>query len=197
MTRLPRRSARLGSALVAALLLMSLACGRAIADGGVTADARSDGGAHAIAFVAPIAPRVGVIDVSVLLSPSPPPSLQGPLIRAVHLESGIERSAVAMPAHQGNRLLRSTVLEVPRPGRWRIEVAPLCDEARASNADDEPRWPSLSFEIEVAPGLPPWRSQWLWLFAWIPLSALLLWRDRLVATRGESRAARVDSPHRY
>lgn len=210
----------LGGALVPLIVLVAFVLTRVVqADGGVAADARRDGAMHAVAFVQPMVPRVGVIDVSVLLSPTPPESLHGPLIRATHLESSIERLEVATPAHQGNRLLRSALIALPRAGRWRIEVealhasapqevvtntartervAPQHDPASPAPDDTAPRaiavppavtWPALRFEIEVAPELPSWRSQWPWLLAWIPLTVLLLWRDRLIQGRWRPRPA--------
>jgi|GEM_PF-723232 len=162
--------------------ITGLACaGVAHADGGVTADSRQSGTARATAFVAPMLPRVGPVDVSVLLTPQPTSEQSVEVIvRAVHVESGIERSTQAQPAHQGNRLLRSALLDLPRAGRWSIDV-----RIEVTIAPEGP-WPSLAFEIEVAPPMPPWRTQWPWLFAWVPLAALLLWRDRLAADRGRS-----------
>ncbi len=168
------RRVRTPAVLAALTALAALGSWRSAgADGGVTAAVSRDGARRAVAFVAPIAPRTGEIDVSVLLSPTPPAALEGPRLRAVHLESGLERDAAAQPAHQGNRLLRSALLELPRPGRWRIEI----DRLDATTPDEA--WPGLSFEIEVSPPLPPWRTQWPWLLAWIPITAILFWRDRL------------------
>lgn len=178
------------STIAGAMLVSSIAH----ADGGVTADARREGDRRATAFIAPVVPRVGAIDVSVLLTPQPAAAddLQT-IVRAVHTESGLERSASARPAHQGNRLLRSALLELPRPGRWRIEVSSMVQDPPSSmvtQATTEPksilgsqspaRWPTLVFDVDVAPPLPSWRSQWPWLLAWIPLAALLLLRERLV-----------------
>lgn len=175
---LRRRWRRREWALLAAAIIAALVCVRIVrADGGVTADARSIGGRHAVAFVSPAAPRAGVVDVSVLLSPTPPPELRGPAVRAVHLPSGASRETEAMPAHQGNRLLRSAILSLDLAGRWRIEVASL-EPDRALGSEIEPPWPPLSFEVEIAPELPSWLSQWPWLFAWVPLAAFMLWRDR-------------------
>lgn len=186
-------------ALLAGILIMLVR--EVSADGGVTAGSRAEGPARTTAFVEPVAPRVGPVDVSVLLTPQPiafEGSSDDPrhgavrlLVVATHIESGIERSDMATPAHRGNRLLRSCVLQLPRDGRWRIEVLPGCDLLHRS-LQLPSGWPSLTFEIEVAPSLPPWRTQWPWLLAWIPMTALLLWRDRLVAGRRPAARRRAD-----
>lgn len=195
----------------AAALAVTLVGARpAHGDGGVTADVRQSGDARAAAFVAPMVPRVGVVDVSVLLTPQPRAAAASlaeavtvvendsdPVhvhARAVHLASGIERSERATRAHQGNRLLRSALLDLPRPGRWRIDVT-CTERARHEHTGEViAEWPALAFEIEVAPPLPPWRSQWPWLLIWIPLTALFLWRDRLVAMQRSAGDAREQGP---
>jgi len=170
-----RTAVPVACAIVAIAWLASRAC----ADGGVVAASVERDERRITVFVSPAAPRAGVIDVSMLRRVTTDTAVDARLdldrsaiiVVAVHEASGMERSAPALPAHQGNRLLESALLELPFSGRWRIEVR------------NEPPWPSPSFELEIAPPLPPWRSQWPWLGAWIPITALLLLRDRLAFGR--------------
>lgn len=156
------RSALVGTMVVASQLLSS----SAISDGGVVVARETSEGRRVTVFVAPAVPRVGVVEVSVLRSPAPsePSSI---VIVATSDHGGVERRAEASRAGGGNRMLESALLDLPFEGGWRVEVR--CDDGS----------PSPSFRIEIAPALPPWRSQWPWLFAWLPLTVLLLVRERL------------------
>lgn len=158
------------------LLLVAVAAmaPSAHADGGAVMASVDSGGRRVTVFVAPVAPRAGTIEVSVLRvgaadseeEPAPP------IMITARLPGGaLERSAPMSTRHQGNRWFESAWLDLPAEGRWSIVV------------DGGAGWPSASFDLEVGPPLPPWRTQWPWLLAWVPLTALLLLRDRLAGAR--------------
>lgn len=172
-----RSSTRRFVAIVAVLIAAAWSAAT-FADGGVVAASRAEGSRRTTAFLSPVAPRVGLVDVSVLLTVDDVPETGAvPIeIRATHLPSGIERSASAEPAHQGNRLLRSANLDLPSVGTWRIEIAL------------ERAFPPLEFDVSVGAPAPPWTRSWPFLFAWIPLVLLLCVRDRLATRLGRGRS---------
>jgi hypothetical protein len=83
-------------------------------------------------------------------------------------------SGPATRAQATNKLLYAAPLELPAAGAWEIEVA----------VDRQGATGTLSFAVDVAPPLPPWRAYWPYLalpFAGIAVYALHQW---LVLRRG-------------
>ncbi len=161
------------------LLLVLLLCGVARADGGRLRMSRTAGPFVISVFTAPEPLRVGRADVSVLvqrqgsgevlLGATVELRLQGP--------DGAQQTLPASHAVATNRLLQSALVELPAPGRWRLEIT----------VDGQP---TVACDLPVGP-----RSR-LVADHWIPLALppvcvfLFAWRARLSARLPASRRPR-------
>jgi hypothetical protein len=133
--------------------------------GGV-ADARADGGTvrfcghhdayHITIFTAPSLPRVGPVDVSVLVQDSTSGAARSDIPVLVHAHPvGRPAQQIGGPATveaATNKLFRAAVLELPEPGPWRVEVA-------MGTGESVP----IEFEVEAAEPLPAWIDLGLWI----------------------------------
>ena len=152
------------------MLLVSIIAVPAAADGGRIAWTGERGGRRAAIVVAPVAPRVGSVQFD-WIGPS---NGQGS-VQADH-ETGIRIEA---PLLRRNGEWHS-ILEMFAEGRWSVRLDP--DGA----GGEEP----IEIPIEIGPAIPQWRTQWPWIFAWVPMVAVGL----LVAMR--RRILPRDSPER-
>ncbi len=142
-------------ALMPAVLAIVLAQPAAHADGGRIAWTGERGGVTGTIVVAPVAPRIGVVQLDWI---GPLPEATAGLVRATHeyavdAEAGFER--------RGPEEHHAT-LELLAPGRWDLVVDPDGDGPLAA----------VELVIEVGGPLPAWRTQWPWLFSWVPLTAI-------------------------
>ena len=132
-----------------ALVLISAFPTTTCADGGTLQFSERRSGMTISLFTSPAPLRVGQIDFSVLVQP-----LSDDLPVQVYVSRDADPSqrlgGQATNAAATNKLFRAIQLELPEPGRWRVEVAV---------AGAEP----IICEIEVGPSLPAW----LELAAWI------------------------------
>ncbi|MCC7087019.1 MAG: hypothetical protein IT427_18625 [Pirellulales bacterium] len=139
-------------------------------DGGTLRVSRCFGDLQVSVFTAPASPRVGMFDVSVLVQDATSQAICDRVPVQIRLEhSGGEiRPMQATAASATNRLFKSAPFDVMAAGIWRVTVLV-----------HEPRIGPLSFDVEIAPPLPPW----IWLAPWIGwpfgLVALFLIHQRL------------------
>jgi hypothetical protein len=166
------------------ILIVLLSASSAIADGGVLRVSRRCGTVRLSVFTSPTPPRAGPLDVSVLVqeASSGKVLLGVPVtVRAVCLDApGHEVSAPASGAHATNKLLHAAVLELDRPGRWRLAV-----EAVAGGRAE------VSCDIEVAAPLPSWRPLALWIGWPAVVVALFVAHRVLVRFNRPSRSAQT------
>lgn len=166
MTRLLRRPAAIA---ILALLLARLDHA-ALADGGaLVARGRLLDGSPAAVFIAPVPPRVGLVQVEAVAEAwrRVPPTIR--LARA-----GVVREATASPS-EIDPLAAVADLEVPEPGEWHLVVESAAGRLEAT--------------VPIA-GVPPaWQARLPWMLAWVPVAAILLLRGRLVAARSPPESA--------
>jgi len=148
-------------------LLLSMASSRtATADGGrLIGVERIDGFVISI-FVAPDPPRVGLVDLSVLIQRESDNTVVEDADVAVSMafagESTGSVSGPAMREQATNKLLRSAWLTIPTAGQWR-GVVHITAAAKKVEAP---------FVVEVAEAPPAWTAVAPW-FLW-PLAIVLL-----------------------
>ena len=136
------------------------------ADGGRLVGVERANGWLISIFVAPDPPRVGAVDVSVLLQREGDNALIEDADVAVSLHLHNETSqAVSGPAtHEQatNKLLRSALLPLPTAGRWQGIVHCAAEGQEAE----------VEFSIDVAESLPAWTAIAPW-FLW-PIGIIAL-----------------------
>ncbi len=134
------------------------------ADGGLlTCTAVRDGRFIAV-FTTPTPPRVGLLDISVLIQDQATgrPLLDVPVAVIAHPTAGHQKHLRAKATQDAatNKLMRAAQLALDQPGQWEFEVT-------LENSTGEP----LRFLIDVEPAPPAWTEMRLW-FAW-PLAAIV------------------------
>jgi|GEM_PF-2157296 len=137
------------SATVALWLLIPV--NMAAADGGAVVWAGTRLEQPAAVVVSPSAPRVGSIEVAWI--------------------GARDAAAEVTIRHEGGTVMRSAFetaridgefkadFEVEFPGTWFVEIDP----------DGEGAAEPVRFDVVVGGPIPPWRSLWMPLFAWVPL----------------------------
>ena len=147
---------------VALLALTMLACSGEVAraDGGRLVRVERTNGWIVSVFVAPDPPRVGPVDVSVLVQEEASGSVIVDADIAVTLKAveGATTSAPANRTQATNKLLQSALLTTPSAGDWQGII-----DCRVGNAKAE-----IPFTLQVAAAPPAWTklAPWiLWPFA--------------------------------
>ena len=155
------------------------------------AGARADGGelrysgvkgCYRVAiFTAPVPPRTGPLDVSVLVQEAATGRARPdvPVTVSVHPASRpcCRDCRLATEEAATNKLFRAATFELTRPGSWQVEV----------EVGDPPLAGPVRFEVETAAPLPAWvqLAPWVgWPFAALALVELHRW---LVSRRRVSR----------
>jgi len=109
-----------------AIWVWASCCASARADGGTVAF-RGKAGPYAVTvFTAPTPVRAGPVDVSVLVQDpqgEPVPQAQVNVALAPRGGRGPSIHVMATTDAATNKLLRSALFELPRPGRWDVDVA--------------------------------------------------------------------------
>lgn len=123
-----------------------------LADGGRIAWTGERDGRRAAIVVAPVAPRTGLVRIDWI-----GPGEDGGVVRMEH-ETGLllEAPLLARGAEW------HAELEVLAPGAWAVRLDP----------DGSGEVAPIEFPIQVGPPIPEWRTQWIWIFAWIPMVAI-------------------------
>ena len=155
------------------LLLALLSTPPVIGDGGTLRLSRVAGDVRVSVFTSPTPPRVGTVDVSVLV--------QDAKSGAVRLRRPVQVRAwpTDEPAHTveatashdlaTNKLLQAAHLELDRPGLWRLAVTVGQAEVTA--------------DIELAGAAPSWWSLAPWVGWPFAVAGLFLLRQRLKRTK--------------
>ena len=136
--------------VILAWLVPCLVLGSASADGGRIAWTGERDGSRSAIVVAPLAPRIGTVRIDWIGRMD-----EDAHVVASHDETGFRvREPIVRVGDEGHALL-----ELSLDGRWSIDVVP----SREAAADP------IRIPIEVGPAMPGWRSQWPWMFAWVPM----------------------------
>lgn len=158
----------------------------ALADGGTVRACVQERGLRVTVFTAPDSPRVGPIDISVLVQDAdtgqPVPGVVVH-IRAVSRRDParvIERTATKDEAT--NKLMVAAVLDVPEAGGWVIQVH--------LEVGDTPI--EIVLDVEVGEALPGW-VPWLGWLAWPAGVILLFAAHRMLVRRKSARGERSRS----
>ena len=148
---------------LACLVVMSswLVAVPALADGGVVVwtGVRLDQPSAVIA--SPPAPRIGEIEIAWVGARRPEASITARHVDGVEVLAGFEPALLA-DEHRA-------LLDLAIPGTWSMRLDP----------DGEGPALPVRFEVVVGDAVPPWRSLWPAIFAWVPLAAIGLgaaWR---------------------
>jgi len=144
---------------------------RVDADGGTLRLSQTIDRLHLAVFTSPTPPRMGPVDVSVLITDEKTGRsvLEGSLtVRATQGERVISSSATSELAT--NKLMRAAHLKLPEPGVWTIEV----------ELQYEGRPVAAGFDLTLADPPPPWLDLALWL-SWpvVVVGLFILHRRRL------------------
>jgi hypothetical protein len=153
------------------------ACGTpARGDGGTIRLSRCESGYRITVFTAPTPFRAGPVDISVFVQhavtgePMPEVNVTVRLIPRGQPGQPIRHAATTDAAT--NKLLKAAVFELPRPGRWAVEV--MIDGGQGAAP--------VYFELEAAGRAPRWPAIWPWI-AWpapvillFSIHQLLVWR---------------------
>ena len=151
MTRQPQTPvvlrARVAMLLLAAMTTLAAAGNHANADGGRLLRTVKSGDWRVSIFAAPDPPRVGLVDVGVLLQNDSTGAVVSNAeiivtLRTIEPLDGtpVAESAAATPDQSTNKLLQSALLELPRAGDWQGAIDVAADGRTAS----------IPFELTVA-----------------------------------------------
>jgi hypothetical protein len=162
--------------LLAPLLAL---CSRAQADGGLVQLHQTAGRFVVTVFATPNPPRVGPVDISVLAQDRADgrPALDVEVVVRLRREGGMTVVGQATRNVAQNKLLYSTLIDLPEAGRWELEVTIKQWESKAS----------VLGQIWVAQPRPFLLSYWRSLsLPWIivTLFAMNQWLKRRAASRG-------------
>lgn len=149
---------------VLSLLTGVVVISSAHADGGTLQFTGQRHGYQISIFTSPTPLRTGSVDVSVLVQETATGKIRTDVpisVRAFplhHPESAIGGSATHEAAT--NKLFQAIILDLPEPGKWRLQVT--VQEAPAP----------IELEVEVAGALPSWVDLSLWI-GWPALAVVL------------------------
>ena len=140
---------------------VSMPVSQVTADGGVVVWTGTRSEHPAAVVVSPPAPRVGLIEIAWIGTRDAAAEV---IVR--HSDGTVMRSGFREVRIDGEF---KADFELAVPGTWSIEIDPDGDGA----ADP------VRFDVVVGGPIPPWRSLWMAIFAWIPLVGIGLvaaWR---------------------
>jgi hypothetical protein len=173
---------RIAAALFA---LTAIACnGESVrADGGRLVRIERTNGWIVSIFVAPDPPRVGTVDVSVLVQDSTNGSVIADADIAVTLTAGgdaegVTTSAPASRNQATNKLLQSALLEASTSGDWKGTIHCSIGSRRAE----------IPFELQIAAAPPAWTKLAPW-FLWPFAATAIFCAHRAMARKRKSPAA--------
>jgi hypothetical protein len=168
------RLVQIGSAL--GWLLVGAYGEAARGDGGTVRLSRREGGLQITVFTVPTPFRAGPVDISVLVQNAvtgePIPEAQVTVKLTPRDQPGLPMHLAATSDAATNKLLKAVVFELPKPGRWEVEVAIEGGQGAAQ----------VRFEMEAAGRAPQWPAFWRWI-GWpapvillFSIHQLLVWR---------------------
>ncbi len=136
------------------------------ADGGAVRLSEQKGNYRITVFTAPTPPRVGAVDVSVLVqeaaSQEPASGVQVSITAERTGSSGIVSRQSATTQGATNKLYRAATFDLPEPGEYTFEVS----------IDGTLGVEQVRFELEAADPLPTWLAMSPWV-GW-PIVAMTL-----------------------
>ena len=154
--------------------MASVACG----DGGAVVFSDEQGKLRVTVFAEPVPPRVGPLDLSLLLQDKASLEVTEDYRATVTLicEDDATVDAITMPLDRAtatNQLFRAALLNVPVSGTWQVTL-------KIEGTADETL--SFAFQLVIAPPQPRIRDLWLWiLLPVLPLLIFLLGKVRRIA----------------
>lgn len=148
----------------------------AFADGGTVRASVQQRGLRVTVFTSPASPRVGPVDVSVLVqdaaSGQPVAGVQVHVRAASRRDQASTIEALATTDNATNKLLNAAVLDVPEAGWWEFRI----------RVDGRGEPVEVTFDLEVGEALPGWVS-WLGWVAWPVIVILLFATHQLLVRR--------------
>jgi hypothetical protein len=124
-------------------------------DGGLVRISQAAGPWVVTAFSSPTPLRAGPIDLSVLVrDPAQDRTVLDAAVQVSLYQVGGSRHLHTTATHDQatNKLLYAALLELPEPGLWEVKLR-ITRGAQAAE---------LSFQVEAAAPLPPWRAYWFY-----------------------------------
>jgi hypothetical protein len=151
-------------------------CAEARGDGGTLQVSQRSGDLQISVFTSPAMPRVGLLDVSVLVQDAETQTIRDDVAVQVRLEhadgQAIPLQETATAAWATNRLFKAAQFDVTTAGVWRVIVS-----TREMNVEP------LRFDLEISPPLPPWLQLAPWIGWPFGLAILFLIHKRLAAAQ--------------
>lgn len=161
-----------------AMLLVATMPGAARADGGALILTERHGDLVISLFASPATLRCGLVDFSVYIQP--PKAVQTVTVFAMHeANPAVRVGGVATASAATIKLFLAIPIELPQPGRWRIEV---------TAGDLDP----IFATIEVGPGPPPWLDLVAWI-GWPAIAIVLFAVHRRLVTRSQTCRSRASA----
>jgi hypothetical protein len=156
-------------------------CAEARGDGGTLQMSQRCGDLQVSVFTAPAMPRVGPLDVSVLVQDAETQTIRDDVTVQVRLEhadaAAIPLQETATTASATNRLFKAAQFDLTTAGAWHVIVS-------MPEANSEP----LRFDLEISPPLPPWLQLAPWIGWPFGLAILFLIHQRLAASQSTRHA---------
>ena len=163
--------------LSAAIMSMaSVACG----DGGAVVFSGEHGQLRVTVFAEPVPPRVGPLDLSLLVQDKTSLEVTDDYQATVTLACDADATvdAITLPldrASATNQLFRAALLDVPVSGSWQVSLT--VEGAAPATAAMR-----FTFPLEIAPPQPRIRDVWLWiLLPALPLLIFLVGKVRRIS----------------
>lgn len=165
--------------LLIAIVLSLLSISHALADGGAVQFSQRAGDLNITVMTDPTPLRVGAIDLSILTQNARSGEIANTYRTIVILrqmdEPALLIRAEATTSAATNKLLRSAKIELPRPGRWHLEI---------QHPDIVPAI-QVSGELQVADKPPRWRQAAGWIMIpFVPIGMYIV-GELLAARRGK------------
>jgi hypothetical protein len=167
------------------LLTVWLVADRAWADGGTLRLRRLTVPYRVAVFTSPALLRAGPIDISVLVQDAATGKHLPQTKVTVYLREQDGSTTLQQPATIGaatNKLFHAAEFEVPRAGRWQVEVELAGQQGSAR----------VAFDIEAAQALPRWLEFWPWI-AWPAGVVVLFGLHQLLVRRASARSSATPS----
>jgi hypothetical protein len=175
---------------VTLLALTMIACSgeAARADGGRLVRVERTNGWIVSVFVAPDPPRVGPVDVSVLVQEEASGSVIADADIAVTLTAagdaeGMTTSAPANRTQATNKLLQSALLTAPSAGNWQGTIDCRVDNARVE----------IPFTLQIASSPPAWTKLTPWILWPFAATAIFVVHRALGRKRTDAPPAKLQS----
>lgn len=168
------------SAAIASVASVALVASVACGDGGAVVFSGEQGQLRVTVFAEPVPPRVGPLDLSLLVQDKTSLDVNDDYRATVTLicEADATVKAITMPLDRAtatNRLFRAALLDVPVAGTWQVTL-----KVEGTAGSDLAK--RFTFPLEIAPPQPRISDVWLWiLLPLVPLLIFLIGKLRRIA----------------